>query len=82
MYRLRFVVLCFFLTQVIVFYIYFLLFVYFVGCHQLTKTLSSVIYHILHFILAANLVDNLRTLTLKLLSRNLKFYLQMNNAVI
>jgi len=30
----------------------------------------------LHFILAANLVDNLRTLTLKLLSRNLKFYLQ------
>jgi len=33
-------------------------------------------YHILHFILAANLVDNLRTLTLKLLSRNLKFYLQ------
>jgi len=39
--------------------------VYFVGCRQLTKTSSPVIYHILHLILAANLVDNLITLTLK-----------------
>jgi len=30
----------------------------------------------LHFILAANLVDNLRTLTLKLMSQNPIFYLQ------
>jgi len=41
------------------------------------------IYHILHFILAANLVDNFRTLTLKLLSRNPTFFtLKMKNSVI
>jgi len=53
-----------------------LLFVDFIGCRQLTKTPSPVIYHISHFILAAKLVDNLRTLALKLLSRNPTFYLQ------
>ena len=37
---------------------------------------TSFIYHILHFILAANLVDNSRTLTIKLLSRNPTFYFQ------
>jgi len=69
-------VLCFFLTKVSVIRGYFLLFVYFIGCHELTKTSSPVINHILHFIPAANLVDNLRPLTLKLLSRDAKFYLQ------
>jgi len=58
------------------FALYCLLFVYFIGCRQLTKTSSPVIYYISHFILAANLVDNLRTLTLKLLSRNPTLYLQ------
>ena len=37
---------------------------------------TRLIYHVLHFILAANLVDNLSTLTLKLLSQNPAFYLQ------
>lgn len=69
-------VLCFFLTKVSVICSYFLLFVYFIGCDELTKTLSPVIYHILHFSPAANLVDNLRPLTLELLSRDAKFYLQ------
>ena len=51
---------------------------YSIGCRQLTKISSpvTVIYHILHLNLAANLFDNFRTLTLKLLSRNPVFYLQ------
>ena len=55
---------------------YFLLVVYFTGCRQLTKTSSPVIYHIMHFILAANLVDNLRKSKINLLSPNPIFYLQ------
>ena len=58
LHRLRFVVLCFFLTKVSVFRGYFLLFVYFIGCRELTSNnfVTSYLYHILHFILPANLV--------------------------
>jgi len=43
---------------------------------------ARLMYHILNFILAANLVDNLRTLTLKLLSGNPTFTFKINNLVI
>ena len=45
-------------------------------CCQLANSFTSHLYHILHLILAAKLVDNSRTLTLKLLSQNPTFYLQ------
>jgi len=57
---------------------YFLLFVYFIGGHELTKTSSPDLFitFCISFLLIWSITYRVRPLTLKLLSQDAKFYLQ------